>query len=60
MMRIEYKMMPGLWMTVEENIPEDHHAAIWANWCWKTSAPIRLIDCNSGLITREFHPARRK
>jgi hypothetical protein len=63
MKRMDYRVpIVGYWITIQDNIPDNQWAALWADWCWKTSSSIRLVDIPSGLIEREFHPAesRRK
>lgn len=59
MMSLQYRPIPGMWLTIRTDIPEDRWASIWADWCWKTSAPIRLVD-SDGLAVREYHPTKRK
>ena len=56
---LQYKVpVVGYWMTIQTDIPDDKWAELWASWCWKTSSPIRLVDMDTGLAEREFHPAK--
>ena len=58
MLRLEYRALPGLWITIQEGIPADRFAETWARWVWKTTTPIRLVDTETGLAIREYHPSR--
>lgn len=57
MMRLEYRVMPGIWITVQDELPDDGYAETWAKWVWTTKVPIRLVDVDSGLAVREHHPS---
>lgn len=57
-MTLESRVIPGVWLTIVRDIPDDRYAEVWATHCWRTTTPIRLVD-DVGRVVREYHPTHR-